>query len=298
MSISSGEFGFIDIIRGRFADIAPSGGVESIGDDCAVIPMGGDKLMVITSDMLVEGVHFLRTMDGYDLGVRSVQVNISDVAAMGAEAKYLLLSISIPEWVNNLWAEKFIEGMRSCGVPLIGGDTTRSKDTLTISITAIGEVSTENIKRRNGAKAGDVIMVSGRLGHSAATSYSTPVMAQMDEGFFLGTRTEVTSMMDVSDGVAGDIRHILEESNLGATMELNNIPIAEGATLLNALSGGEDYKLLFTVNNNSVEKLRTDFLAKFGYELYAIGEITEGNTLNFTENGKAVDFSANGFKHF
>ncbi len=295
MSSTFSEFGLIESIKAKFSALTPSG-VEGIGDDCAIIPIGGDRAMVITSDMLGEGVHFLRDIDPYRLGVRAVQVNISDVASMGARPTALLLSIALPEWVDSHWLERFFEGIHSCGVALIGGDTTRSKGGLTLSVTALGEAPTGSIKRRSGAKVGDTILVSGRLGASAASLYQSEVRAQIEEGVWLGGREEVSAMMDISDGLAGDLLHILSSSGVGATVELSSIPIADGATLQDALSGGEDFMLLLCASEP--EELRRAYQERFGCELFEVGQITEGSELTFTESGATVEYSGGGFKHF
>lgn len=297
MSEKSGEFSFIDVIQNQFKGLVPDG-VEGIGDDCAVIPKGDGTAMVITTDMLGEGVHFLKGADPYELGVRSVQVNISDVASMGAEPRFLLLSIGVAEWTDGEWLKEFMAGIHSCGVALIGGDTTRSGGGLSISVTAIGEAPLSNIKRRSGAKCGDKIFVSGKLGESAFKSYLSRVEAEVEEGVWLGTRSEVTAMMDVSDGLSGDILHIMECSEVGANIELNDIPIYSGATLEQALSGGEDFKLLFTVDSQRAEVLKNDFAEKFGREIYCVGEIISGDKLRYTKAGERTLYTKGGFVHF
>ncbi|MFI3288202.1 MAG: thiamine-phosphate kinase [Rikenellaceae bacterium] len=293
----SGEFSFIETVENMFLGLVPSG-VEGIGDDCAVIPQGDDRAMVVTTDMLGEGIHFLNGIDPYALGVRSVQVNISDVVAMGAEPCFLLLSVGVPEWVGDDWLMQFMKGIHSCGVALIGGDTTRSSEGLSISVTAIGEAPTKNIKRRSGAKAGDLIFVSGELGESAYNSYSSEVWAEVEEGVWLGGRSEVTSMMDISDGLSGDICHIMECSGVGATIELESVPVYNGATLEQALSGGEDFKLLFTVSPEGVEALKEDFRARFSRDVFCVGEIISTEELRYTRGGVDATYSGGGFVHF
>ncbi len=297
MSGAFSEFGLIESIKTKFSPLTPSH-IEGIGDDCAVIPTGSNRATVITTDMLVEGVHFIAEIDPYELGIRSVQVNISDVASMGAKPTAILLSIAVPQWVDGQWCERFFDGIHSCGVPLIGGDTTRSSGGLTISITALGDVSLENIKRRSGAKVGDILLVSGRLGGSAASNYCSAVKAQVEEGVWLGQRIEVGAMMDISDGLAGDIRHILRQSGVGAIIELDLIPIDRDATLEESLSGGEDYKLLLTARADRVESLISDYHTHFGERLYVIGTIIEGGELSFTNKKCAVEYSSGGFTHF
>ena len=149
------EFGFIDHIRRRFADL-PDQGFEGIGDDCAVLPLGGEAL-VFTSDLLTEGVHFLlHATSARELGGKSLAVNLSDVAAMGARPVATLLSIALPPDASGVWAEEFMEGYRELsarfGTPLVGGDTTRSESGVTINVTAIGRSPLTHLKRRRDAR--------------------------------------------------------------------------------------------------------------------------------------------------
>ena len=266
------EFGFIDHIRRRFADL-PDQGFEGIGDDCAVLPLGREAL-VFTSDLLTEGVHFLRhATSARELGGKSLAVNLSDVAAMGARPVATLLSIALPPDAAGAWAEEFMEGYRELsarfGTPLVGGDTTRSESGVTINVTAIGRSPLTHLKRRRDARPDDVIFVAGELGASGAGLRDllaghpdTPParihrnpQPQVDEGIWLGGRPEVHAMMDLSDGLASDLRHILDESDCGAEVELERIPVAAGADLRTAACGGEDYKLLFTAAPAAARRL-------------------------------------------
>ena len=162
------EFGFIEQIRTRFASL-PDNGFEGIGDDCAVLPLGGGESLVFTADLLTEGVHFLRAATTpRELGGKSLAVNLSDVAAMGARPVATLLSIALPADAAGAWAAEFMEGYRELsetfGTALIGGDTTRSESGITINVTAIGRTPSANLKRRSDARPGDVIFAAGELG--------------------------------------------------------------------------------------------------------------------------------------
>ena len=235
------EFGFIDRIKDLFATL-PDNGFEGIGDDCAVLPVGGGESLVFTTDMLAEGVHFLRTAtSARELGRKSLAVNLSDVASMGARPIATLLSLSLPDDATGAWAEEFMQGYRELsqefGVTLAGGDTTRSAAGITINVTAIGRAADTHIKRRSGARPGDVIFTAGALGASGAGlrdilagRYDTPAAAihrnprpQVAEGLWLGRRHEVHAMMDISDGLASDIRHIMERSGVGAAIDTERI---------------------------------------------------------------------------
>ena len=309
------EFGFIDHIRRRFADL-PDQGFEGIGDDCAVLPLGGEAL-VFTSDLLTEGVHFLRhATSARELGGKSLAVNLSDVAAMGARPVATLLSIALPPDASGVWAEEFMEGYRELsarfGTPLVGGDTTRSESGVTINVTAIGRSPLTHLKRRRDARPGDALFVAGELGASgaglrdllaghpdtpSARVHRNP-LPQVDEGIWLGGRPEVHAMMDLSDGLASDLRHILDESDCGAEVELERIPVAAGADLRTAACGGEDYKLLFTAAPTATRQLEEEFLARFGAPLHRIGRITERAGLTWLQAGSPVQLDWQGFTHY
>ena len=309
------EFGFIDHIRRRFADL-PDQGFEGIGDDCAVLPLGGEAL-VFTSDLLTEGVHFLRhATSARELGGKSLAVNLSDVAAMGARPVATLLSIALPPDAAGAWAEEFMEGYRELsarfGTPLVGGDTTRSESGVTINVTAIGRSPLTHLKRRRDARPGDALFVAGELGASgaglrdllaghpdtpSARVHRNP-LPQVDEGIWLGGRPEVHAMMDLSDGLASDLRHILDESDCGAEVELERIPVAAGSDLRTAACGGEDYKLLFTAAPAAARRLEEEFLARFGTPLHRIGRITERAGLTWLQAGSPVQLDWQGFTHY
>ncbi len=310
------EFGFIEQIAAHFAAL-PANGFEGIGDDCAVLPIANREALLFTTDLLTEGVHFLRAAtSARELGHKSLAVNLSDVAAMGGRPVATLLSLSLPADTTDAWAAEFTEGYRELserfGVALVGGDTTRSESGIVINVTAIGRAETSHIKRRSDARAGDTIFVSGELGASGAGladlfagRYDTPLAAihrnpqpQVAEGLWLGTRPEVHAMMDLSDGLASDIRHILEHSHCGAELDTERIPVAAGAELRLAACGGEDYKLLFTAEPAEADRLATDFENRFGVPLYPIGRITDGAELVWRQNGRPVELDWHGFSHF
>lgn len=325
------EFGFIEKIKGLFEGIGESEkfdksgdrstNIEGIGDDCAVIPLGGGSSLVVTTDLLTEGVHFLRdAVTPYELGRKSLAVNLSDVAAMGAQPIASLLSIALPAECTGQWADRFMEGYRDLsaehGVALIGGDTTSSKGGVTINVVAIGRVANTNIKRRGAAKAGDLIFVAGRLGESAAGlvdvldgRFDTPFArihhnptAQIDEGVWLGARSEVHAMIDISDGLASDLQHILTLSGVDAVVDVELIPTDVELRL--AVAGGEDYKLLFTASGSASEaaQLQSDFEARFGQPIYIVGEIVERTDseprLIWRRNGEPFGTDWHGFTHF
>ena len=308
------EFGFIDHIKELFAAL-PDNGFEGIGDDCAVLPVGEGESLVFTTDMLAEGVHFLRPATSpRELGRKSLAVNLSDVASMGARPVGTLLSLSLPADTAGTWAEEFMLGYRELseafGVTLAGGDTTRSAAGITINVTAIGRIADAHIKRRSGARPGDAILVAGELGLSGAGlrdilagRYDTPAAAahrnpqpQVAEGIWLGERPEVHAMMDISDGIASDLRHILHRSGVGAEVDTECIPTP--VDLETAVSGGEDYKLLFTVAPESADTLLSDYRLRFGDGFHFIGRITGDNRLEWLRNGTPLPVDWQGFRHY
>ncbi len=309
------EFEFTDHISRLAADL-PTGGIEGIGDDCAVMPLG-EEALVYTADLVCEGVHFLRhATSAREIGAKSLAVNLSDIAAMGARPVATLLSIAMPTDIDSKWAAEFIDGYTALaarhGVALIGGDTTRSESGVVVNVTAIGRAPMANLKRRSAARAGDIVMVGGELGASGAGlrdilngRMDTPLAAahrnpsaQVEEGIWLGTRSEVHAMMDLSDGLASDIRHILRLSGVGADIDISSIPVAAGSDHATAACGGEDYKLLFTVDAASAETLMADFRTRFGTPPYPVGRITPAaGVLRWLCDGEPQELDWKGFEH-
>lgn len=315
------EFGLIDHIR-TLCEALPTAGFEGIGDDCAVLPVGHGEALVFTTDLLCEGVHFLRTATSPgELGGKALAVNLSDVASMGARPVATLLSLALPADATGEWAQAFTEGYCAASAryatALVGGDTTGSQSGITISVTAIGRAPLASLKRRSGAYIGDRIFTTGPLGGSAvglrdllAGRLDTPAAAmhrnpvpQIDEGVWLGERAEVHAMMDLSDGLGSDIRHIMEQSRVGAEIDLECVPRACGADLQAALCGGEDYQLLFTAEATQAERLCRDFELRFGRPLYDVGRITAVQSNAPTQpvwmrNGIPQQMDFKGFEHF
>ena len=314
-----GEFGLIDMIRQHF-DVPV--GILGIGDDCAVIP-AGESEFIYSTDMLIEGVHFLRdAASPEDIGWKSLAVNLSDIAAMGGTPIATFLSIALPKDVQGEWAERFIAGYaelsRKFNVPLLGGDTTSSLRDIAINVGVLGCTPLGKSIKRSGAYVEHGIYVTGNLGDSAGglqaildnwdktqevdsliQSLIRPI-PRIEEGQVLMNTGLIGAMIDISDGIASDLRHILKASGVGAEVHLDRIPTSNNLKWVcdkykkNAYSlavgGGEDYELLFTAPVG-VETI-VDF------PIYQIGEIIPGNSLIWMENGDAVDFDVQGFNHF
>ena len=329
--METGEFGLIDKIRDAFAALVPPG-AEGIGDDCAVIPTSGGRLLLVTTDMLVEDVHFLRDKTtARELGRKALTVNLSDIAAMGGTPTASFLSISLPCDATGGWIDGFMAGYREVSVlfkvALMGGDTSSSKGGITINVTLLGEVAERKIKRRSGASPGDLLCVAGTLGDSAAglqillaggagndderwlvQAHNTPQF-NVREGEWLGGLSGVTAMMDVSDGMASDVMHILRASGAGAAVELSAIPVGDAMRRVCrhrgwdceklAVTGGEDYRLLFTVKRDSIDELKQKFMSEFGYGITVTGEIVHGEpSIKWLRNGQEIDVNYKGYVHF
>ncbi len=324
----SGEFDWIAQIRERFASSVPAGTV-GIGDDGAVIPLGGGRSTIVTTDMLIEDVHFVRTaISPRDLGHKSLAVNLSDLAAMGAEPAASFLSFGLPGDVDEVWKDSFLSGYRELSskfnVPLLGGDTTAAGK-IVISVTALGTAPDERIKRRNGTRPGDVVCVTGPLGDSAGgllLQSQTPenedekrlIAAHhrpkpyVREGVWLGKQPVVHAMMDVSDGIASDLVHILEESGVAARIELDRLPISNTLRRVAAakdwdaeklaVTGGEDYVLLLAVQLDAYNDLNQSYHSEFDTELFPIGEIVTGDPwIEWQRDGKLQNIDYKGFEH-
>lgn len=326
MAMSSrGEFGLIDFIKEHFK--APDG-VMGIGDDCAVLPTypisEGPGELLVSTDLLMEGVHFLRKESSpEDIGWKAAAVNLSDIAAMGGRPVATFLSIALPKDAQGEWAERFIKGYAEISdlfdVPLLGGDTTSSLRDIAINVCVLGRCPSGKAVTRSGARPGDVIYVTGPLGDSAAGLQA--ILKNLERTEDVATLIHrhkrpqprlraasdliatdlVGAMMDISDGIASDLRHILKSSGVGAIVELDRLPLTEefmrvckeqnwNAYEL-ATGGGEDFELLFTAPAG-LEK-RTDIIT-----VYPIGRIVEGSGLQWFHGGVRTDFDTTGYEHF
>ncbi|MBP5382860.1 MAG: thiamine-phosphate kinase [Bacteroidales bacterium] len=336
-----GEFGLIERISAQFRDNRLStGGVLGIGDHCAVLPQREGLDTLVTTDLLIEDRHFLLgDISPWQLGWKSAAVNISDIAAMGGRPEGAFLSIALPKELPTRegpsplsdWVDAFIGGFKALsgrfGVPLLGGDTSASPDKLFINVTVLGSCPHGAAILRSGARVGDLICVTGTLGDAAAglklileracaapggSFGAAPALIRrhyepvprVAEGIALRECGGVHSMMDISDGIASDLRHILKASGggqpLGAVIDLGNLPLSDELRLLCsergwdpyelAVSGGEDYELLFTLGPEALDKARQAV-----GELSVIGRITEGPDIRW-EGGLQQDYQ--GFTHF
>ncbi|MEX2523942.1 MAG: thiamine-phosphate kinase [Gammaproteobacteria bacterium] len=295
-----------------------------IGDDAAILRFPKDSDLVVTTDTLVNGVHFFADARAYDIGVKSLAVNLSDMAAMSAQPRWITLSLTLPE-TDMDWLDSFSGGFanmaRRYNVSLVGGDITRGP--LSITCQVMGTVADGGGIRRNGARPEDAVYVSGRLGLAAVAlrrlqdsqggdSVSIPEaclerllrpIPRVELGMALaGT---AAAMIDLSDGLAGDMGHILKASGAGAEIDLDSLPVSEeGAGFSSreivqmAVAGGDDYELCFTVPAEK-ETLLPTIAAEAGCPLTRIGRIIDGSGIRWLDAaGNEVDLDVESYHHF
>lgn len=302
------EFSIIDTYFHRQTSASVDLGV---GDDSALLTPPPQQQLVICVDTLVAGRHFPLDTHPHAIGWKSVAVNLSDIAAMGAKPHSILLALSLPQ-IDHDWLKGFSQGLYDCcdqfGVSLIGGDTTQSPH-LTISVTALGWIETGKAITRSGAQAGDYVCVSGTVGDAAFALHNLehPLQKRLDyptPRCQLGQKLKglASSMIDVSDGLAQDLGHILKASKVGATLELNQLPISPDLQNLTqeqqwqyALAGGDDYELCFTISPQNYEKLLQQQL---DVNISKIGQITQQTELTFVQNGVDHSLQFHGYQHF
>jgi len=302
-----GEFSFIQWIRKRQKRGKHT--VLGIGDDCAVIDVSPDKLCLITTDMLVEGTHFdLKKCALRDVGRKAIACSISDVAAMGCRATVAVISICFPNHTSEKYAKELYKGIWSLtdkyNIEVVGGDTISGYGPLCINVTMLGKDEGLTPIRRSGAKAGDVLLVTGELGGSILGKHLC-FEPRQKEGLILNNNFTVHAMIDISDGLTADLNHILEESRTGAILYEDQIPISQAAIKLSkktgytplhhALSDGEDYELLLALSKKQSQKV---FASGLLGEIRRIGEIVteQGIKMKYTD-GKVRHIRPCGYEH-
>ena len=294
-----GEFGLIDMIRKM---TGPNPRVlTGIGDDAAVLSSSAGKQLLFTTDMLIEDIHFHRRMGGRAIGRKALAVNLSDIAAMGGRPTFGVVSLGVPShskvgFIREMYAG-ILELAEEFQTAVVGGDTNRS-ERLIINISLLGEAERRNVVLRSGARIGDWIWVTGPLGRSFPTGKHLWFQPRMREAQFLVENFKPAAMIDISDGLAADLGHILKASGVGACLDAEQIPLARGATLNEALGDGEDFELLFILPPRSGKKMLS--LPKKPFAFYRIGEIVgkkQGLTLRDSQ-GRLRPLSARGFQHF
>lgn len=326
-----GEFGLIGRLE-QFTKTNDPRIIKGIGDDAAVLAFSEKEYQLITTDILIEDVHFkCDWISPFDLGWKSMAVNVSDIAAMGGHPTFAVISLAVPEGIEVEYIEDIYRGMAECcsryHLSIVGGDTSGSKSGIVINVALQGSVLKNEVKYRSGARAGDFIYVSGYLGDSAAglaclmaglkdsadsairydiNCHNKPT-PRVELAQVLVKNFNITAMIDISDGLSSDLNHICVESGTGALVTQKMLPVSSEilkvAEILNidvwkwVLSGGEDYELLFTSPDGDLP------LDIAGIRVARIGEILEGNKVYIeipleAQKNRRVELPPRGYVHF
>lgn len=289
--------------------------VVGIGDDAAIMQLASNEQLVVSTDTMVEGVHFPLTTSPYDIGYKLMAVNLSDLAAMGAQPRWASLALTLPN-SDEQWLQQFSDGLFALAekhsVQLIGGDTT--KGPLTLSLTLQGTIQSNQYLSRHGAQVGDVIFVSGQLGGAGLALRQLEAEKNIDAECLLRLnrptpRVELgqsllgiaTAAIDISDGLLADLGHILSTNQLGAELLLKDLPLsmAVHSTLKEndwslPLTAGDDYELCFTVPESAIARIEHQHCA-----ITRIGTVVDKSGIDcFTSVGKILRPQQNGFEHF
>lgn len=328
-----GENRLVALFRSLASAGQRSAVVVGPGDDAAVLRLEEGRLGLLTCDMMVEGVHFRREWSsGEDVGWKAMAQNVSDIAAMGGEPAFAVASVAAAGDVDAALLEKMTAGLVQCaseyGAALVGGDLVGSPGPIVVDVALMGWVEEDAVLRRCGARPGDAVLVTGQLGASSAglaalrsglkatgcpeveravAAHRRPRPRLAEARAIAGTRRG-TALMDLSDGLAEDLRRLCEESGVGARIEAGRIPIdadcravaerlGEDALML-ATSGGEDYELLFTCAAEAVDEIAASVARGIGTRVTVIGEVTTGSGAVLLEaDGRESAFEP-GFDHF
>jgi thiamine-monophosphate kinase len=323
---SIGEFGLIDIIKKQFENIRNNKDViVGIGDDCFCFK-SGKNIICVTKDMLIEDVHFKKNwITPQQLGEKAIEVNVSDIAAMGnVKPKYVFIGLGIPPTTSKTFVSNLSKGLKkTCdkySITVAGGDTVKT-DKITISVTVVGISSSGEIIKRSGAQTGDLIGVSNTFGNAGAGvdilyKYGSKYKYTKDERFLISKQNNpkarleesqkiakyLTSLTDASDGLYISIDLLTKDSNKGAEIYLDKIPISlslknvfeENKKQIDfALFGAEDYELVFTAPQSKAELIK-----KLVPQVSFIGKINSSKKVKYFYNGKEQKIQYSGFKHF
>jgi thiamine-monophosphate kinase len=285
------------------------------GDDCAVLDLGvPDKLLLFKTDAVVEGVHFTKGTPPEKIGRKALARCLSDIAAMAGTPSAALVTIGLPQKFDVKFVEAVYGGMNTLAgkhhVAIVGGETTANPECIFISIALLGTVARGKQILRSGAKAGDAICVTGELGGSRAGKH-LEFEPRLAEARWLAENFSIHAMIDLSDGLAGDLRHLLKASGVGAELLKTAVPVSRAARLqartrtpakpafAAALTDGEDFELLFTIASGNAVKLLDAWKKKFpGLKLSCIGKIVAGSGVTIRDQNGTRTLSEHGYVHF
>lgn len=326
-----GEFGFIERIT-NLGLIRPEGVLKGIGDDCAVISQNDGSCLLVTTDLLVERVHFMTDWGPAEwLGEKALAVNLSDIAACGGAPRDAFVSLAIPDRIDVEWLDGFYSGLMKLahahGVNVLGGDTTGSKTDLVINLAVTGVVARDELLLRSTARADDVIALTGPTGMSAAgltilinslelsDHMALPLIRShlrprphLKEGRFLASSQACSAAIDVSDGLVSDLAHICEESGVGALIYETDIPVEDtlfkaaqwgGSDVMDwVLNGGEDYVLLVALSHQE-SSMVIQRASEAGIDLVPIGKFVQTGKIQMVRlDGTIEDVRPRGWDHF
>lgn len=308
MAERKGEFALIDWIRSRLGE-QPGVAIPS-GDDMAGLDLAGDGLVLVTTDMLLDGVHF----DSGDatlaqIGYKSLACSLSDAAAMASLPRGAVVSVALPrEWDMALARDLvlgLLEAANRYDCPLVGGDITSWSHPLSVSVTVMATESGVPAVRRSGAQAGDAILVTGKLGGSLVSGRHLSFEPRVEEARKLATAVRLHAMIDLSDGLSSDLNHICDESGVGCEIDAVRVPVSEAAArndpgrwgIDSALHGGEDFELCFTCSPLDARRLLDD--PPVDVPLTQIGRVTAGpeRTILYPD-GRREPLTPMGYEHF
>lgn len=297
--------------------------ILGIGDDCALLSPPPGKILAVSTDTLVSGVHFPITTSAEDIGYKSLAVNLSDLAAMGAKPAWVSLAITLPE-ADQQWLKNFMQGFNELAekfqLSLVGGDTTRGPLSITVSIT--GFIDNPHTMLRSNARPGDMVCVTGNIGDAAegltavlnnfdindAYQYCIKRLNRPDPRIEVGqllSRHHVAAI-DLSDGLLADLNHICQSSNVGAVIDLNKLPISKSLLDISnhqpdwgkILTSGDDYELCFACSDAVMDTIK-DALLSVDMQITHIGHITDSNIIEcHLEDGSVFNTDKSGFNHF
>jgi thiamine-monophosphate kinase len=326
--VSGEPLGEFERIRRLFAPLAGPGGLGLL-DDAALVDCPAGQRLVVTADAIVAGVHYLPDDPPDLVGRKLLRVNLSDLAAMGARPLYYLLTTALPAALGSDWLAEFTRGLaedqRRFGINLLGGDSVATTGPAVLSVTAIGEVAAGMEVRRNDARAGDLVWVSGTIGDAflglallrgaypqLAPAYRTELIGRFqvpDPRVDLGCRLAgvAHAMIDISDGLIADLGHICETSCVAAVVELASLPLSSAAKVITdeepgvrmaMAAGGDDYELLFTAPADSTKAI-DDLSWVLGLPITRIGRIEPGEGVRLVDaEGRTIPVGQSGYRHF